>query len=87
MNLAEQLPGVRIPNTANPEAIRHLPPGIHDAYVTSFADSLQPVFLVAACVAVVAFGLTWLLREVPLRKTTGPGETARRGVRAAKKLT
>jgi hypothetical protein len=56
--------------------IRHLPRGIHDAYIAAFAASLQPVFLVGACVGVVAFALTWLLREVPLRKTTGPGETA-----------
>jgi EmrB/QacA subfamily drug resistance transporter len=76
VNLAERLPGVRIPSTANPEVIRHLPQGIHDAYIAAFAASLQPVFLVGACVGVVAFALTWLLREVPLRKTTGPGETA-----------
>jgi hypothetical protein len=34
------------------------------------------VFLVAAALGAVAFLLTWLLREVPLRKTTGAGETA-----------
>ncbi len=34
------------------------------------------MFLVAAAIGVAAFLLTWLLREVPLRKTTGAGETA-----------
>ncbi len=36
-----------------------------DAYV----DALSVVFLVAAAVSLVAFGLTWLIRELPLRET------------------
>jgi hypothetical protein len=32
------------------------------------------VFLTAAGIAVVAFALTWLLREVPLRTAVRPGE-------------
>jgi EmrB/QacA subfamily drug resistance transporter len=75
-NLAEQLPGVRLPSTADPASIRHLPAGIHHVYVSVFAESLRPVFLVAAAVGVVAFCLSWFLREVPLRKTTGAAETA-----------
>jgi hypothetical protein len=35
--------------------------------VDAFAAALQPVFLTAAGVSAVAFVLTWLLREVPLR--------------------
>ena len=75
-NLAERLPGVSLPKTANPEAVQHLPPAIHDAYVSAFAASLQPVFIVGAAVGVAAFLLTWLLREMPLRHTTGAAETA-----------
>jgi EmrB/QacA subfamily drug resistance transporter len=75
-NLAERLPGVGLPKAANPEAVQHLPPAIHDAYVSAFAASLQPVFVVAAAVGVVAFLLTWLLREMPLRHSTGAAETA-----------
>jgi hypothetical protein len=40
--------------------------------------ALHPVFLTAAGVMVVAFGLSWLLRDVPLRETAGAdgvGET------------
>jgi EmrB/QacA subfamily drug resistance transporter len=76
VNLAERLPGVRLPKTANPEAVAQLPPGIHDSYVSAFAASLHPVFVVGAVVGVAAFLLTWLLREVPLRRSTGAGETA-----------
>jgi EmrB/QacA subfamily drug resistance transporter len=75
-NLAERLPGVGLPKAANPEAVQHLPPAIHHAYVSAFAASLQPVFVVAAAVGVAAFLLTWLLREMPLRHTTGVAETA-----------
>ena len=75
-NLAERLPGVSLPKAANPEAVQHLPPAIHDAYVSAFAASLQPVFVVGAAVGVAAFLLTWLLREMPLRHTTGAAETA-----------
>jgi hypothetical protein len=76
VNLAERLPGVRLPKTANPEAVAQLPPGIHESYVSAFAASLHPVFVVGAVVGVAAFLLTWLLREVPLRHSTGTGETA-----------
>jgi EmrB/QacA subfamily drug resistance transporter len=75
-NLAERLPGVGLPKSANPEAVQQLPPAIHDAYVSAFAASLQPVFFVGAAVGVAAFLLTWLLREMPLRHSTGAAETA-----------
>jgi EmrB/QacA subfamily drug resistance transporter len=75
-NLADRLPGVRLPSTANPEVVRHLPPAIHHTYASAFAASLDPVFLVGAAVGVAAFLLTWLLREMPLRQSTGAGETA-----------
>ena len=47
-------------------------------FVDAFAAALRPVFLVAAAVSLVAFLLTWLLREVPLRQTAaaeGIGES------------
>ena len=75
-NLADKLPGVSLGQTPDPAAIRRLPPAQHDAFVSIFAESLRPVFIVAAVLALVAFALTWLLREVPLRKTIGAGETA-----------
>jgi EmrB/QacA subfamily drug resistance transporter len=76
-NLADRLPGVKLPKTANPNAVKHLPSSIHDAYVAAFAASLRPVFLVGAGIAVAAFVLTWLLREMPLRGSTGSGEPTR----------
>ncbi len=77
--LAQRLPpGAHIPAAANPAIVKQLPPALHALYVAAVAAALHPVFLTAAGVSVVAFGLTWLLREVPLRKTAaaeGVGES------------
>jgi EmrB/QacA subfamily drug resistance transporter len=68
--LAERLPpGTRLPAAADPATVDRLPPAVHQPYVEAFAASLRPVFLVASGIALTAFLLTWLLREVPLRKT------------------
>jgi hypothetical protein len=44
---------------------------IHALYVAAVAAALHPVFLTAAGAMVGAFGLSWLLRDVPLRETAG----------------
>ena len=75
-NLAGALPGVHAADDGDPAAVQHLPPAVHDAYVHG-VRRLAPAGLPrGAALGVVAFPLTWLLREVPLRKTTGAGETA-----------
>src|SRR5262245_1460318 len=69
-NLAERLPsGVELPSAVSPDIVKHLPPEVHTIYLGAFVDALQPVFLMAAVVSLIAFLLTWLLREVPLRKS------------------
>jgi EmrB/QacA subfamily drug resistance transporter len=70
-NLAARLPlGAHVPSSPNPAALKRLSPPVHAAYATAITDALHPVFLAAAGAAGVAFLLTWLLREVPLRTTT-----------------
>ena len=70
VHLASALPpGVRPPAAASPEHVDRLPPEVHSEYVGAFAASLRPVFAAAAGVSFVGFLLTWLLREVPLRKS------------------
>jgi EmrB/QacA subfamily drug resistance transporter len=77
--LANRLPaGVSAPTTATPALVDRLPPAVHETYVEAFSAALTPVFVVAAAAGAVAFGLTWLLREIPLRRTTrsdGLGES------------
>ena len=51
---------------------------MHEPYIEAFSAALRPVFVVATVLGAVAFALTWMLREVPLRKTTrseGIGES------------
>jgi MFS family permease len=63
--------------SANPAAIQHLPAAIRDTYTGAFSDSLSTVFLVGAAILAVAFVLSWLIPERPLRQTvesTGVGE-------------
>jgi EmrB/QacA subfamily drug resistance transporter len=70
-NLGRSLPpGVHAPKNVSPTVVRQLPPALHRAYVDAIAASLHPIFVVASVIAVVAFLLTWLLREVPLRAST-----------------
>ena len=58
--------------------IAALPPDIHARYIDAYAASLQPLFLVGACVSAVAFALSWFIPEVALRKSVaseGIGES------------
>jgi EmrB/QacA subfamily drug resistance transporter len=70
--LADKIPAGAPKGTeggVNPAQISHLPKPLHDAYIASFTDSLNTVFLVATFVMALAFLLTWLIQEKPLRQT------------------
>jgi hypothetical protein len=54
-----------------PAVVHQLPPAIHALQVAAVAAALHRVFLIAAAVILGAFGLSWLLRGVPLRETAG----------------
>ena len=53
----------------SPSRIDALPRPLHDAYISAFTDALHTVFLVATGVVLVAFLLTWMIPERPLRQT------------------
>jgi EmrB/QacA subfamily drug resistance transporter len=77
-HLAGKLPsGVSPPRTASPELVKHLPPPVRHAYIEAVTLALHPLFLSAAAISVLAFALSWLLREVPLRDTTRVAEPGR----------
>ncbi|MGH8214601.1 MAG: MFS transporter [Rhodanobacteraceae bacterium] len=59
---------------SNPMQLQNLPPGLHAGYVQAYAEALQPVFLVAGCIGVVAFALAWLIPEVALKQTAGASD-------------
>ncbi len=60
----------------DPAAANRLPAGIHEQFLAAFAHALHGVFLWGTGLAAIAFALSWLLREVPLRTTTHAGSTA-----------
>jgi EmrB/QacA subfamily drug resistance transporter len=51
--------------------IQHLPDALAAPFKIGFADSMHLVFLIASGVAAVAFVLSAVIKEVPLRKVSG----------------
>jgi MFS family permease len=79
--LASALAGVRLPAgfhiadaQSNPALLRHLPTAIRPGVLAAYAHSVDKIFLYSAPVAGVAFLLSWLLTEVPLRQTVGAAD-------------
>ncbi|MBV8692876.1 MAG: MFS transporter [Actinobacteria bacterium] len=64
--------------TASPQAIRRLPPNVQHAVIEALARSIHVTFLVGVPLVAIAFLVTFLLKETPLRTTahlTVPAET------------
>ena len=81
-NLADALPrgatdDIGTLTQATPAAIAQLPDAVRVALQTSLADAVTWVFLLAVPLAVVAFVLSWILQERPLRTAiAAPGALA-----------
>jgi EmrB/QacA subfamily drug resistance transporter len=69
-------PGVTAASGASPAVLAHLPAAVHLGYITGFAHALHTVFLVAVPFGVLAFALSWTLKDVPLRTSTGSPDPA-----------
>ncbi|MGH9029594.1 MAG: MFS transporter, partial [Acidimicrobiales bacterium] len=65
--------------SSNPAQIDAFPPAVRHGYVQAFSHSLQTVFLLGVPFCAVAFALTWLLKEVPLREHAFVTHTTRAG--------
>src|SRR4051794_875397 len=55
----------------NPSAVQRLPAAVRAGYTDAFTHALSTVFLVGAGIVAVAFLLSWLVEERPLRQTVG----------------
>jgi len=81
-NLVASLKGLSLPHGvtaasgASPAVLAHLPPAIHLGYITGYAESLQTVFLFATPFGVLAFLLSWTIKDIPLRTTAGQPDPA-----------
>ena len=53
--------------SASPAQLDALPPAIHHGSVLAFSESLHVVFLIGVPIALLAFALTWFLKDLPLR--------------------
>jgi EmrB/QacA subfamily drug resistance transporter len=63
--------GVALPDPVTPQAIQALPGAEKAAVVDGFANALTSVFLIAVPVILVGFFISLLLKEIPLRSTSG----------------
>jgi EmrB/QacA subfamily drug resistance transporter len=86
--LADALRGVTLPpgfSAASVEsgtsALKALPPPVRDDVLRAYSLALHPVFLTSVPIALVAFVISWFLREVPLR--TAAAQTVRGSASAA----
>ena len=58
------------------QTVRALPEPVRTGVIDSFAEALTHVFLYAVPFVVLAFAMSWLLRDVPLRTAVGPAQAA-----------
>lgn len=52
-------------------ALESLSPALHQAVTAAFATAFAEVFFLATGITMVAFGLSWFLKELPLRSSRG----------------
>ncbi len=57
--------------SATPETLSQLPPQVLIVLQGALADAVTSVFLIAVPATILAFVLAWVLKEVPLRTSTG----------------
>jgi EmrB/QacA subfamily drug resistance transporter len=53
----------------SPQVLADMEPGVRAVYIEAFTSSLSVVFFTAMVIALIAFVLTWLVPELPLRET------------------
>jgi MFS family permease len=70
-NRLTDLLGSAAPSGVTPEQIGQLPAAEQAHLAGAFADAITHVFLWATPLLLIGFGVTWLLRETPLRTARG----------------
>ena len=66
--LADAMPaGTELPQSMGPTMVQHLPAAIRDIYLNAFSGSMHVVFFVAGAVVLLAFALSWFMKDQPLR--------------------
>jgi EmrB/QacA subfamily drug resistance transporter len=73
-SLARRMGSVRLDSSLSIDLIRRLPAAQQATVIDAIAESVSHVFVFAAPVMALAFLVTWTIREVPLRRSTGAVE-------------
>jgi EmrB/QacA subfamily drug resistance transporter len=64
-------------SSLSPKALDALPPALREGFVQAFSHALTATFRYAVPCILVAFAITWLLKEQPLRTTTRADDPGR----------
>jgi EmrB/QacA subfamily drug resistance transporter len=71
--LASHLRGLTVPKglgaTVSPATLTHLAPAVQLGVAAAYTSTIDTVFLAAVPVGAIAFGLTWLLPEIQMRRS------------------
>lgn len=68
-NLQALIPeGVALPHQLGAKAVHELPVALREDYLQAFGAALHSVYIISACVMVMAFLLSLLMKDVPLRR-------------------
>ncbi len=72
-DLRNHLHGVALPRgtsltSLTPKVLDHLPAAVHLGLISGYAQAIQSVFVIAAPIAVMAFGASWLIPQMELRR-------------------
>jgi len=77
-SLAAQLPGAHVSVNSgqfNPATVNHLPLLVRHSFVVAITHAVTGVFWLVVPAAALVFGLSWLIKEVPLRGRAPAAET------------
>jgi hypothetical protein len=75
-----RLPGGLSSSSITPAILDKLPPAVHHGLIAGYAESIQTVFVIAAPIALLAFGASLLIPQLELRRGVGPAPDSATGV-------
>lgn len=67
----DALPGDVAHMEIGPRMMASLPPALHQTMADAVSEAISPIFVIAAALAAVGFGLSFLLKEIPLHDRLG----------------
>jgi EmrB/QacA subfamily drug resistance transporter len=66
------MPAGHEPGSLNASVVASLPDDVRQTVIAGFTEALHPIFLICAVTSLIAFALTFVLEEIPLRNRVTP---------------